>query len=145
MVSTDSFICLKCAPFVWNVHHLRPIFYLVFYMYFAKQKSYYLHLVFDSAIHCKHLFVSMNKDLLSFIFKHCIQFHDVNISKFIQSFPYIWTFMLLISEVFTNDSTLDLHLYAHFPSCTKISKEFIPRNTITDRNFKYMYLSFDIY
>ena len=53
--------------------------------------------------------------------------------------------MLLISEVFTNDSTLDLHLYSHFPSCTKISKEFIPRNSITDRNFEYMYLSFDIY
>ena len=37
------------------------------------------------------------------------------------------------------------HLSEAFSSCTKISKECIPRNSITDRNFVYMYLSFDIY
>lgn len=137
MISTDSFICLKCVPFQT---YISPCFY----MYFAKQKSYYLHLLFDSAIHCKHLFVSMSKYLLVLFLNFAYNFMMWYIKIYSTIPPYLNFYALNFRRI-TDDSTLSLHPYTHFSSCTKISKECIPRNSITDRNFVYMYLSFDIY
>ena len=65
VISVDGFRYLKCVPF-------QTYILSCFYMYFAKQKSYYLHVCFLIQQYIASIFLCQWVKIYLVLFKHCI-------------------------------------------------------------------------
>lgn len=116
------------GPGLCSWFYVSEIILVCCHMYYAKQKSCVFRcLLFYSACNANIFLCQMGKDLLKFFFDTACNFMMWIYQNLFNHSPIFWNFkMLLISEVFTDNSTLNLHLCIPFPTCTKISQKWIP-------------------